>query len=252
MGRIRYLFLDDGGVINDNSLRAPQWRRLVGEFFAPRLGGTKEAWAEVNRAVFPGVWQRSVARLDAWDSSTGDVLHETYRYNVDWLRSMCEAMGIEAPVSDDDCAGLAREASGWILPQVRASFPGVEGAVREMAQDFTLFTASGSLSYELAANLGGLGIDGLFQRLYGPDLVNTPKLDPTFHERIFADAGVDPASAVVVDDLPQALHGAQEAGALTVLVSLDHRPGSDVDAVIGRLADLPALLRDLQRLDRIG
>jgi hypothetical protein len=55
----------------------------------------------------------------------------------------------------------------------------------------------------------------------------------------------------VVDDLPQALQG-PERRALTVLVSLDRRPGSDVDAVIGRLADLPALLRDLQRLDRIG
>ena len=37
MPPIRYVFLDDGGVINDNSLRAPQWRRLVGEFFVPRF-----------------------------------------------------------------------------------------------------------------------------------------------------------------------------------------------------------------------
>ncbi len=32
------ILLDDGGVMNDNRLRGEQWQRLVGEFFAPRLG----------------------------------------------------------------------------------------------------------------------------------------------------------------------------------------------------------------------
>lgn len=39
MGRLT-IFVDDGGVMNDNRLRAPQWRRLLGEFFPPRLGGS--------------------------------------------------------------------------------------------------------------------------------------------------------------------------------------------------------------------
>ena len=43
------VFLDDGGVMNDNSQRGFQWRRLVGEFFVPLLGGTSEAWVEANR-----------------------------------------------------------------------------------------------------------------------------------------------------------------------------------------------------------
>lgn len=33
------LSLDDGGVMNDNARRAPQWRRLVGDFLIPRPGG---------------------------------------------------------------------------------------------------------------------------------------------------------------------------------------------------------------------
>jgi hypothetical protein len=44
VNQIRVVFLDDGGVLNDNERRAPEWRRLLGEFFAPRLGGTPEAW----------------------------------------------------------------------------------------------------------------------------------------------------------------------------------------------------------------
>jgi len=33
------IFLDDGGVMNDNNARALQWQRLVGEYFVPLLGG---------------------------------------------------------------------------------------------------------------------------------------------------------------------------------------------------------------------
>lgn len=45
------VFLDDGGVMNDNSQRALQWQRLVSEFFVPLLGGTPDAWIEANRVV---------------------------------------------------------------------------------------------------------------------------------------------------------------------------------------------------------
>ena len=29
------IFLDDGGVLNDNNRRGVKWRRLIGEFLAP-------------------------------------------------------------------------------------------------------------------------------------------------------------------------------------------------------------------------
>jgi hypothetical protein len=29
------LFLDDGGVMDDNTLRVPQWQRPLSEFFPP-------------------------------------------------------------------------------------------------------------------------------------------------------------------------------------------------------------------------
>ncbi len=43
------LFLDDGGVMNENSLRPEQWARLVGEFFPPILGGTSAEWVDANK-----------------------------------------------------------------------------------------------------------------------------------------------------------------------------------------------------------
>lgn len=59
------IFLDDGGVMNDNRQRAVQWQGLVSEFFAPRLGGTSEARIEATRSVVdrllePEHWQRSI------------------------------------------------------------------------------------------------------------------------------------------------------------------------------------------------
>ena len=54
------IFLDDGGVLNDNSRRAPQWQRLVGEFLTPRLGGTRLDWANANAAVAGPVFNEHV------------------------------------------------------------------------------------------------------------------------------------------------------------------------------------------------
>ena len=45
---VEAIFLDDEGVLNDNSLRAPQWQRLISEFMVSRFGGDTEAWGEAN------------------------------------------------------------------------------------------------------------------------------------------------------------------------------------------------------------
>ena len=66
MQPIKHIFLDDGGVLNDNDRRAPQWQRLVGEFFVPRLGGTHQAWAEANRRTIASNLERMSRRLEDW------------------------------------------------------------------------------------------------------------------------------------------------------------------------------------------
>ena len=52
------VFLDDGGVLNDNERRTAEWGRLIADYLSPRLGGTREAWAEANRDVFDRQWRR--------------------------------------------------------------------------------------------------------------------------------------------------------------------------------------------------
>ncbi len=53
----RAIFLDDGGLISDNDARGPQWRRFLGEFFPPILGGTPEQWAAANVQVMDSYFE---------------------------------------------------------------------------------------------------------------------------------------------------------------------------------------------------
>lgn len=89
------LFLDDGGVMNDNRLRGLQWQCLVAEFFAPRLGGTQEAWSEANRIVIarllePAAWQARVQAATEYRSFD-------YCYQFDWFRTMCALVNVPVP-----------------------------------------------------------------------------------------------------------------------------------------------------------
>ena len=235
------LFLDDGGVISDNSRRAPQWQPLVGEFFPPILGGTADQWAEANRtfitAIFqPGAWE---ARLAA----TPDYWTFQRTYSLDWMRIMCDLVGVPCPPEAESLL-LVEKANSWIIPQVRADFPGVVDTIRLLnRKGYTLHTASGESSIELAGYLGALGVRDYFDRLYGGDLVNALKAGPGFYQKIMSDAGVLPSDALFVDDSPSVMSWVSEVGARGVLVdSSDSRQTHTGVATIGTLAELPAIL----------
>jgi len=238
------IFLDFDGVLNDNSAVRPKWADLVGQFFEPRLGGTEARWGEANLAIIDGVLARETARFERWEAGRDDFFEEVRQYRTDWLRSMCAAAGVDGPASDDECGALADEAQRWILPQVQKSFPGNEAVLKELALRHRLFTASGWVSPELATCLSRWGSHHLFTRLYGPDLVSLPKLGPVFYTRIFEDAGIDPTTALVVDDTPRCVIWAQEAGAQAVLVSRDG-VSPEGATTIRSLAELPELLKRL-------
>ena len=71
-------------------------------------------------------------------------------------------------------------------------------------------------------------------------------MSPLFYERIFADVGINPSACLVVDDKPEALEWAREAGAgVTVLIDPAVQPYPHVDAVISSLAALPSKLPTL-------
>src|SRR5688572_22986306 len=235
------LFLDDGGVLNDNRLRGPQWQRLVGEYFAPKLGGEPEEWAEANRIVAtgffaPGAWQARL--LSAPDYKSFD-----YAYHRDWIRGMCEIVGVPTP-PEKEGVEMARQANAWIIPQVKAAIPGAAETVRLLyRRGYTLYTASGSSSTELRGHLGSMGIVDCFKRLYGPDLIDAFKAGPKFYRRLLADARVAPSEALVVDDSPDAVEWATEVGARAVLIAADLEAKTESGiATIKSLSELPGVL----------
>ncbi len=232
------IFLDDGGVMNDNRARGPQWQRLLGEFFPPRLGGTAEGWARVNPVVANRLFEEYMTTV----LGSGRDYHTYWReYQIDWLRGMADMLEVALPPSDDEVFALAEAAAAYVTPRVRSAFPGAVDAIRDLhAHGFTLYTASGERSVELAGYLTGMGVRERFTRLYGPDLVSTFKEGPHYYARIFADAGIAPQDALVVDDAPSALGWACEAGARAVLVgqAADGWQGER----IASLASLPTFL----------
>lgn len=240
------IFIDDGGVMNDNHLRAPQWQRLVGEFLAPRLGGAPAAWERANRnftnALFASAaMDRRIAVAEGWTDFDR-------AYKIDWLRDMCEIVGVPTPTVDD-CVDIAEQANRYIIPQVRSAYPGAAETILTLkAAGYQLFTASGEASDDLNDYLSGMG-DGVreaFTRLYGPDLVNVIKTGPDFYRKVFSDSGVDPESALVVDDSPRAIGWALEAGARAVLVGEAPAPRGQLQTNrIRWLADLPTWLENL-------
>ena len=235
------IFLDDGGVMSDNDRRAPQWQRLVGEFFAPRLGGDPAEWARMNRIVAERHWAEFLARADRgteYDPSI-DRLHHHER----WLRDMAREVGVAAPDNFDDCVALAEEAHAFITSRVNAAFPGVPETVRSLFQaGLTIYTASGENSRDLTGYMTALGIRDCFVTFYGPDLVGVPKESPRYYPLVFAHAGVDPANALVVDDSPNRLAHAATTGARTVLCGRAADAASPHEQIDG-LPELLALLR---------
>jgi FMN phosphatase YigB (HAD superfamily) len=205
---VRVVFIDDGGVLNDNERRGPEWRRLLGEYLPPRLGGTGDAWARANVAVFERSWARFLERMRSGSYRGIDAWIRADRAR--WLIEMCEAVGVAPP---PDPESFAVQTSTWVSERVRADIPGAIKAVHSLAERrLTLHMASGGLSWELAPYLRGMGIREQFDRLYGPDLVDATKNGPHYYEAILEDSRTDPSEAVVVDDSADARAWASAVG----------------------------------------
>ena len=238
------LFLDDGGVMNDNARRGERWRHLVGAYFVPRLGGSAAAWAAAN-----GAWTDELFEPRNWSArlaASATYEHFDYHYQLDWLTGMCRRVGIPLPAAPESYV-LARAAVAYITRRVRAAFPGTIEAIRQVRHDgYTLYTASGEPSWELEGYLGGMGVRDCFTRLYGPDLIDVFKVGSAYYARIFADAGVEPARALVVDDNAQAVEWARTVGACAIQVVSSPAATADQVCTIASIAQLPALLSALE------
>ena len=213
------LFLDDGGVLNDNRLRGPEWRRLVGEFMPARMGGTAQQWARANSKVFPRVWADLQERLPGFSS------HQEFQrtYATNWMRAMCAEAGVTPP-ADASAVMMYRELSIYVAERASSAMADARDAVLSLHQaGYALYTASGTTSWELQGITARMGIGGAFRGLYGPDLVDHVKHGAAFYERVFAHSGVTPGNALVIESDRECCRWASEAGAHTVWIDSEGR-----------------------------
>ncbi len=238
---IEAIFLDDGGVMNDNSRRGPQYLQYLPEFFIPRLGGTVEAWQAANTEVATRQYEEWVS--GARFPERGGFHDVSRAMAIEWIREQCTLVGVDGPEDDDSCARISREAHLYVAARLDCNYPGVVEAIRTLHRDgYRLYTASGTELSLLQAHLSSMGVAALFTQTYGPDLIDTHKGSRYYYEGILADSGESAATALFLDDSNNCVGWITEAGARGVLVTTEPPDETDAVAVIGSLAELPGLL----------
>lgn len=233
------LFLDDGGVMNDNRLREPEWKRLVAEFFGSRFGPGD--WAAANARALE-VEMRLFSEFLTTKKGRG---FNAFIRNVDylWIKTMFEFIGLEVPPFEE-AIRLTRSAASWIAPRVRSAVPGISETIPKLHELLSLHTASNEDSTLLHGYLTGMGVRQYFGTLYGPDLIDIAKGSPDYFLHIF-DREL-PSLAIVVDDSPKVLEFAEEAGAV-VIQSVITGGEPEFDNSVADFRDLPDLVRQILR-----
>ena len=233
MNPIEVLFVDKGGVLIDNTTLSAQWRRLIGEFLAPRLGGRHEEWGAANVPAFERQWTRFQRAAAA--GGPADIRGFFAKDARQWFLDMCDAVGVERP-PDEVADMIAADTVRYVKARLDIPVPRALDALRALrSRGIVLHTASADAHDELVEFLERIGARELFDRVYGSDLVNTWKFGPEYYRAVLADSGVDPARAAVVDDSPQALAWARECGLRGFLV--ERRDGEGFDDAVGRTFD---------------
>ncbi|KAF9425790.1 hypothetical protein BGZ94_007224 [Podila epigama] len=223
------IFLDSGGVINDNKRRAPQWLRYLGEFLPTTcLGGTAELWSDANRNVikpFFSQWSEYLRQATeeaeaatAADSTTSNgsvnvaAIFERIQLTA-WMKLMC-AFAFESDphlketilptLTDHDLFELGKSAQRYTMQRVRADYPGAVDTIKALSKEtvadeslpggfrkrYRLCTSSGDNSEDLEIILKGIEVYDFFDSIYGSDRVNYLKVSPEYYRRVFASEGL--------------------------------------------------------------
>jgi hypothetical protein len=187
--QIDAIFLDAGGVMNDNEPWGQQFRRFLADYLAPRFGGERSAWEAANLEVIG-------RQLPLYIDGTGFPEKGGYfpvwrRLQIEWLRDMCTIVGATPP--NDRCEVLR----GDLEDDGARRAPRAGCLSRSQRSDPGIACHGVSALHGLRLYLDGMGVRELFGRTYGPDLIDTHKASRHYYERILADAGVTPARALL-------------------------------------------------------
>jgi len=239
MAKITTLFIDKGGVLIDNTVLSPQYRRLLGEFLPAELGGDPDAWENANVGAASRAFARyQKAHMAAPSTSIRDWYAEDIRR---WLYEMCDEVGRPRPPSAQ-ADRIANGAHDYVRRRVDIRAPRIVERLQDLnKRGLKLHVASGDQHADLVGYLETMGTRALFDRVYGSDLLNVWKASPAYYRAILADTKTEAEKAIVVDDSEAAIAWAAECGLRGVLVQ--RRAGEPFeDSVLRAFDEVSALL----------
>lgn len=237
------VFLDDGGVMNDNRLRGIQWQKMIGEYFSPKYGGEPHQWAEANFEFIDDIVAEYNINLEEEKLQDYQEFHDNYISR--WITSMFNHVGIQPPPKEK-FKEIYFEVVDIITPNVKAAFPGVVDSIKILHNlGLKICTASAEHSKELRGYLRGMRIEKCFERFYGPDLVNFHKADETFYEVIFNDFGIEPKRTIIVDDKPRYLECAQNLGSNVIQACLGDMDEPSFKYYVKHMSEIPQVVEQV-------
>ncbi|MFX1497103.1 MAG: HAD hydrolase-like protein [Promethearchaeota archaeon] len=202
------IFFDDGGVLNDNSIRAPQWKVFCGEFFHSRFGGDPEVWGEANEKAITSLMDPKGAR-EFYD----DYITFYTNFKSEWVTKMFEEAKRSVPPKEEH-ERIYDTTIEYVWPKVHSAIPGIIESIKMLyLKGFVLYTSTGLASREIKIVLEEMGVKHFFSGFFGPDLINTRKTSSNFFEAIFNDIKLESKKAIVIEDQPRFIENALKTGA---------------------------------------
>ncbi len=231
-----YLFLDFDDTLSDFGVLGPQYIAATSRLLAEQFGGEAASWADaVQRQVVDSKRRyeetfvdRPLAGYCTWIGAERARAAE----------SVFASVGISLS-SDVNPGELALRVQSEALKRCNASFAGTLEAMRALkASGVRLQMASSQEAEYLRAALRGAGLEGFFDRCFGPDLVDCAKEGPEFYRRIFSACGISSSQTVVVDDQAMCLDWAEETGARVVQACMKPEADPEFPVIVRSMGEL--------------
>ncbi|KAF9958161.1 hypothetical protein BGZ72_000768 [Mortierella alpina] len=208
------IFLDSGGVINDNSRRAPQWVYHLEQYMpTTRLGGPGKLWGQANAILSDKLfgsedrlWDKFIAEADDfksfyrtyclyWMNGSIGLVNEFLRREHEQNKGLQgpeeesaekELLQLAYPETEAELIEIAHEAHLYCTALVQADYPGAVEAIMRLKfeQGFDMYTCSGEAANELELTFRTLGISTLVPSTITDTVAQGTKQDlrPVFHK----------------------------------------------------------------------
>jgi HAD superfamily hydrolase (TIGR01509 family) len=237
------IFFDDGGVLNDNSIRAPQWKEFCGEFFHLKFGGDPEVWGEANQKAIKSLEIHGMPPKETYDNYTTFYT----KFKSEWVVKMFEEAGRSVPPKVEH-ERIFNTTVEYVWPKIHSAIPEIIESIKTLfSKGFALYTATGLPSREIKMILEGMGIKHFFSGFYGPDLINTRKLSPDFFKAIFNDIKLESKKAIIIEDQPRFIENALKTGANTIQACITGEYQPQYPFYVENMHQLPEVIENLIR-----